>query len=107
MLQLLLLSLLLRTCIFSFTDEWTKKLLLNSKWIQSEERKFYDTELKPEVRTRTRHRSAVRTLSGHESYDMLTRTHSCRSLHKFEDIEEGAYGAYRTLTLASDGGFYV
>ncbi|XP_053617451.1 uncharacterized protein LOC128679331 isoform X1 [Plodia interpunctella] len=89
-------------------DEWTKKLLLNSKWLQSEERKFYETELKPEMRTRTRHKSAVRTLGGNnESYDMLSRTHSCRSLNKIEDIDEGPYGAYRTLQLTSDGGFYV
>ncbi|XP_049879145.1 uncharacterized protein LOC126376031 [Pectinophora gossypiella] len=81
-------------------DEWTKKLLSNSKWLQSEERKFYDTVLKPEIRTRTRHRSAVRNLRGRiASYDMLTRTHSCRSLHRQDDLDEGTYGAYRTLKI--------
>ncbi|XP_072934249.1 uncharacterized protein [Epargyreus clarus] len=86
-------------------DEWTKKLLLNSKWLQLEERKYYETELKPEMRTRTRHKSAVR-LRGSGSYDMMTRTHSCRSLHRHDDIEEGAYGAYRTLKV-TDKSFYA
>ncbi|KAL4707240.1 hypothetical protein ACJJTC_008321 [Scirpophaga incertulas] len=88
-------------------DEWTKKLLSNSKWLQSEERKFYETELNPEPDARSRHRSAVRLRGSNGSYDMLTRTHSCRSLHRHEDVEEGTYGAYRTLKVQSDCGFYV
>ncbi|CAH0696649.1 unnamed protein product [Spodoptera exigua] len=81
-------------------DEWTKKMLSNSKWLQKEERKFYDTDLKPEGRARTRHRSAVRTLRGSNgSYDMVTRTHSCRSLHRHDDLDEGTHGAYRTLKV--------
>ncbi|XP_059051230.1 uncharacterized protein LOC131846033 [Achroia grisella] len=88
-------------------DEWTKKLLLNSKWLQSEERKFYDTELKPELRSRTRHRSSVRSFGNNESYNMLTRTHSCKSLHRHDDLDEGIYGAYRTLKLSTDMGYYL
>ncbi|KAL0867920.1 hypothetical protein ABMA27_008596 [Loxostege sticticalis] len=88
-------------------DEWTKKLLSNSKWLQSEERKFYDTELKPEPNARTRHRSAVRLRASNGSYDMITRTHSCRSLHRHDDFDEGTYGAYRTLKVTSDSDFYV
>lgn len=89
------------------SDEWTKKLLSNSKWLQTEERKFYETELKPEIRTRTRHRSAVRNLhKSNGSYNMLTRTHSCRSLHRHDDLDEGTYGAYRTLKL-TDKHYYV
>lgn len=84
-------------------DEWTKKLLSNSKWLQAEERKFYETDLKPEVKARMRHRSAVRGLRGNiASYDMVTRTHSCRSLHRHDDLDEGLYGAYRTFKVASD-----
>ncbi|XP_047032847.1 uncharacterized protein LOC124639499 [Helicoverpa zea] len=81
-------------------DEWTKKLLLNSKWLQTEERKFYDTDLKPEARARMRHRSAVRNLRGSNgSYDIVTRTHSCKALHIHDDLDEGTHGAYRTLKV--------
>ncbi|CAB3245880.1 unnamed protein product [Arctia plantaginis] len=84
-------------------DEWTKKLLSNSKWLQTEERMFYDTDLKPEARTRTRHRSAVRGLRGTiASYDVVTRTHSCRSLHRHEDLDDGIHGAYRTLKVTGE-----
>ncbi|XP_075983588.1 uncharacterized protein LOC142981506 [Anticarsia gemmatalis] len=84
-------------------DEWTKKLLSNSKWLQTEERQFYETDLKPEARARMRHRSAVRGLRGSiASYDMVTRTHSCRSLHRHDDLDEGIHGAYRTLKVTSD-----
>ncbi|KOB76020.1 Alpha tocopherol transfer protein, partial [Operophtera brumata] len=86
-------------------DEWTKKLLSNSKWLQSEERKFYNTDLKPEIKTRTRHRSVMRTLKPNGSYDMITRTHSCKSLNR-DDLDDGMYGAYRTLKITSDK-FYV
>ncbi|CAH0713570.1 unnamed protein product, partial [Brenthis ino] len=85
-------------------DEWTKKLLLNSKWLQLEERKFYETELKPEIK-RTRHKSTVR-LTRTSSYDMLTRTHSCRSLHRQDDLDEGTQGAYRILKV-TEKHFYV
>ncbi|KAG7303297.1 hypothetical protein JYU34_011780 [Plutella xylostella] len=89
-------------------DEWTKKLLTNSKWLHTEERKYYHTELKPEVKTRTRHKSAVRNLrSSIGSYNMITRTHSCRSLHAHDDLDEGLYGAYRTLKISYDRDFYV
>ncbi|KAF9807482.1 hypothetical protein SFRURICE_001087 [Spodoptera frugiperda] len=92
-----------RRKVVQLHDEWTKKLLSNSKWLQKEERKFYDTDLKPEGRARTRHRSAVRTLRGSNgSYDMVTRTHSCRSLHRHDDLDEGTHGAYRTLKVTSD-----
>lgn len=64
---------------------------------------FYDTDLKPETRTRTRHRSAVRGLRGTiASYDVVTRTHSCRSLHRHEDLDDGIHGAYRTLKVTGD-----
>ncbi|KPJ05913.1 hypothetical protein RR46_00331, partial [Papilio xuthus] len=89
-------------------DEWTKKLLSNSTWLQLEERKYYNTELIPEIRTRTRHRSAVRAMRGAiGSYDMITRTHSCKSLNRHDDVEEGAHGAYRTLKVKSDKNLYV
>ncbi|XP_064074375.1 uncharacterized protein LOC113396885 [Vanessa tameamea] len=86
-------------------DEWTKKLLLNSKWLQLEERKYYETELKPEIKYRTRHKS-VRNLHRNASYDMLTRTHSYRSLHRQGDLDEEIHGDYRTLKVA-DKQFYV
>ncbi|XP_030024515.2 alpha-tocopherol transfer protein [Manduca sexta] len=87
-------------------DEWTKKLLSNAKWLQTEERKFYDTDLRPEVRTR-KNKNAMRTLrSNIGSYDMITRAHSCRSLHTRDDLDEGLYGAYRTLKVKPDK-FYV
>ncbi|XP_063541615.1 uncharacterized protein LOC134750383 [Cydia strobilella] len=88
-------------------DEWTKKLLSNSKWLQSQERKYYDTFLKPETRARTRHKSAVRVRGNIGSYDMITRTHSCRSLHRHDDLDEGTYGAYRTLRIRTDKDFNV
>ncbi|KPI98993.1 PREDICTED: uncharacterized protein LOC106117649 [Papilio xuthus] len=89
-------------------DEWTKKLLSNSTWLQLEERKYYNTELIPEIRTRTRHRSAVRAMRGAiGSYDMITRTHSCKSLNRHDDVDEGAHGAYRTLKVKSDKNLYV
>lgn len=85
-------------CCSLIPDEWTKKLLSNSKWLQTEERRFYDTGLKPEIRSRTRHRSAMRTLrSAIGSYDIITRTHSCKSLHKHDDLDDGLYGEYRTI----------
>lgn len=87
------------------TDEWTKKLLLNSRWLQQEERKYYETELKPEVKNSTRHKS-VRKLKRNASYDMLTRTLSCRSLHRQNDLDEEIHGDYRTLKV-SDRHFYV
>lgn len=85
-------------------DEWTKKLLNNSKWLQSEEKKFYETVLKPGIKSKIRDTSIVRNLRGKHAYDVLTRTHSCRSLHKHdhEYLEEGTHGAYRTLKIASD-----
>ncbi|XP_052738753.1 alpha-tocopherol transfer protein-like [Bicyclus anynana] len=91
-------------------DEWTKKLLLNSKWLAMENQKFYDTELKlklkPQIK-RARRKSAVRNICNtNASYDMLTRTHSCRSLYKKEDMEEGTHGAYRTLKV-TDRHFHV
>ncbi|CAH2093610.1 unnamed protein product [Euphydryas editha] len=86
-------------------DEWTKKLLLNSKWLQLEERKYYETELKPEVKQCTRHKS-VRNLKRNASYDMLTRTLSCRSLHRQNDLDEEIHGDYRTLKV-SDRHFYA
>lgn len=83
-------------------DEWTKKLLLNSKWIQTEERMFYNTELQPDIPSR-RPRSAMKNLLGNiGSYDMITRTHSCKSLHQRDDLDEALYGAYRTLKVKTD-----
>ncbi|KAI8441974.1 hypothetical protein MSG28_005644 [Choristoneura fumiferana] len=66
------------------------------------ERKYYETVLKPETQVRTRHKSAVRVGGSVGSYDMITRTHSCRSLHRHDDLDEGTYGAYRTLRIKSD-----
>ncbi|XP_041971682.1 alpha-tocopherol transfer protein-like [Aricia agestis] len=83
-------------------DEWTKKLLSSAKWLQKEERKFYETELKPKDKSRSR---SSLTLRGITSYDILTRTHSCRSLNR-HDADEGTPGAYRTLR-AMDKSFYV
>ncbi|CAK1541782.1 unnamed protein product [Leptosia nina] len=80
-------------------DEWTKKLLLNSKWLQSEERKYYHTELKPEKRRR---KSSIRNLLSVSSYD-ISRSQSCKSLDI--DLYEGPQGAYRTLKV--DRSFYV
>ncbi|GBP00827.1 hypothetical protein EVAR_77021_1 [Eumeta japonica] len=70
-------------------DEWTAKLLENARWLQSEEKKFYTTEMKPEIKQRVKHKSNVKNLGGRQgSYDMLTRTHSCATLHKHEDFDE-------------------
>ena len=33
------------------------------------------------------------------SYDTVTRTHSCRSLHRHDDLDDGIHGAYRTLKV--------
>ncbi|VVC98508.1 unnamed protein product [Leptidea sinapis] len=81
-------------------DEWTKKLLLNSKWLQKEERKFYQTELKSD--SRRRHRNSLKNLLSNSSYD-ISRSQSCRSLDT--NIDESAYGAYRLLKL--DNTFHV
>lgn len=93
----------LTQCYTILSDEWTKKLLSNSNWLKTEERKFYLTDLKPEVKSRTRHKSAIRTLRGRiGSYDMITRTHSCKSLNRHDDLDDGLYGAYRTLKIKTD-----
>ncbi|CAH0402860.1 unnamed protein product [Chilo suppressalis] len=80
-------------------DEWTKKLLSNSKWLQAEARRFYKTELKPGPYTKTRHRNAVQLRFSNSSYDMITRTHSCKSLYCNDDFDEGTHGAYRTIKV--------
>ncbi|KAJ2940273.1 hypothetical protein O0L34_g11843 [Tuta absoluta] len=88
-------------------DEWTKKLLSNSRWLQLEERKFFDTILKPDPRSRNR--SATRSLGRKKmaSYNMVTRTRSCRSLNRHDDLEldPGMDGAYRTLRIYDVGGY--
>ncbi|CAG4932173.1 unnamed protein product [Colias eurytheme] len=81
-------------------DEWTKKLLLNSKWLELEERKYYQTELQPEKHRR--HRSVMRNMLSASSYD-ISRSQSCKSLNN--DLDDGAYGNYRTLKV--DKTFYV
>ncbi|CAG9791293.1 unnamed protein product [Diatraea saccharalis] len=89
-------------------DEWTKKILSNSKWLEAEKTRFYNTELKLEQNAQSRHRSVVRLHgTNKESYDMITRTHSCRSLNRQEDLDEGTYGAYRTLKVQANCDFIV
>ncbi|XP_045518164.1 uncharacterized protein LOC123710370 [Pieris brassicae] len=80
-------------------DEWTKKLLLNSKWLRIEEQKFYQTELKPDKRRQNR---SLRNLLSISSYD-ISRSQSCKSLDN--ELEEGPYGAYRSLSI--DKTFYI